>query len=358
MANKLVLRLNLLALGLVVVVVVLGAFTRLVDAGLGCPDWPGCYGHLLWPNDSAEISAAEQAWPDAPVDLAKTWPEMVHRYFAGALLLVVLALTIAAWRGPAAGEGVSASPRTLTAVLLVLIICQAAFGAWTVTLKLWPQVVTAHLLGGFATFSLLWALYLHQGGASALWLDGESRRSVRNHARVAFAVVIAQIALGGWVSSNYAALACADFPTCYGSYWPEMNMREGFDMFHQSLGPNYLGGLLDNEARVAIHWMHRLGALVVLVLVAALAFRLRSRNAALAGTLAALLTVQLTLGVLNVVWSLPLAVATAHNGFGALLLLALVTVNFAPEKNLVRAEQSADRADVSMSGLAETGKAS
>ncbi len=357
MANKLVLRLNLLALGLVVVVVVLGAFTRLVDAGLGCPDWPGCYGHLLWPNDSAEISAAEQAWPDTPVDLSKTWPEMVHRYFAGALLVVVLALTIAAWRGPAAATGASASPRKLTAVLLVLIVCQAAFGAWTVTLKLWPQVVTAHLLGGFATFSLLWALYLHQGGAPALWLDADSRRTIRTHARLAFAAVIAQIALGGWVSSNYAALACADFPTCYGSYWPEMNMRAGFDVF-QSVGPNYLGGLLDNEARVAIHWAHRLGAIVVMVIVAALAFRLRSRNVALAGTLLVLLAVQLTLGVLNIVWSLPLAVATAHNGFGALLLLALVTVNFAPEKNTVTAARGAERADVSIGGLAETGKAS
>ena len=336
MANKNVLRLNLIGLGLVVVVVVLGAFTRLVDAGLGCPDWPGCYGHLLWPDNTEEIAAAEQAFPDTPVDLDKTWPEMVHRYFAGALLLVVAALTFVAWR---------TSPphkiKQISTALLVLIICQAAFGAWTVTLKLWPQVVTAHLLGGFATFSLLWVMYLRQGGAAGLWLTNTDRQALKPHAVLALVVVIAQIALGGWVSSNYAALACADFPTCYGTFSPPMDVAEGFNIF-QSVGPNYLGGLMDSDARVAIHWFHRLGAIVVLLVVGALAVRLWARNQLLGIALAGLLTLQLVLGVLNVVWSLPLAVATAHNGFGALLLLAVVTVNFAPALESARAadEQS------------------
>ena len=324
MANKRVLTLNLIGLGLAVVVVVLGAFTRLVDAGLGCPDWPGCYGHLLWPDDSAEIAAAEQAFPDAPVDLDKTWPEMVHRYFAGALLLLVAAMTAVAWR---------TSPphkiKQISTALLVLIICQAAFGAWTVTLKLWPQVVTAHLLGGFATFSLLWVMFLRQGGAAPLWLAAADKQAMKPHALVALAVVVAQIALGGWVSSNYAALACADFPTCYGTFAPPMDVAEGFNIF-QSVGPNYLGGLMESDARVAIHWFHRLGAIVVLLVVGVLAIRLWQRNKALALVLSGLLCAQLALGVLNVVWSLPLAVATAHNGFGALLLLAVVTVNFAP----------------------------
>ena len=324
MVDKRTFGLTLIGLGLVLVVVVLGAFTRLVDAGLGCPDWPGCYGHLLWPDEAAEIAAAERLFPDAPVDLDKTWPEMVHRYFAGSLLLLVAGLTVLAWRRPQP-PGI----RPLTMSLLVLIICQAAFGAWTVTLKLWPQVVTAHLLGGFATFSLLWVLYLRQGGARRLWITQASRRNLGSHARLALAVVILQIALGGWVSSNYAALACADFPTCYGSYWPDMDVAEGFDIL-QSVGPNYLGGLLDSDARVAIHWAHRLGALVVLLVVGLLAWRLGRVNHHLAIGLATLLCVQVLLGVLNVVWSLPLAVATAHNGFGALLLLALVTVNFAP----------------------------
>jgi cytochrome c oxidase assembly protein subunit 15 len=327
LANKYLLNLNRLGLVLVVVVVVLGAFTRLVDAGLGCPDWPGCYGHLLWPNETHEIIAAEQAFPDAPVDLAKTWPEMVHRYFAGTLLLLVAALTVVAWR-----TRPPHALREISTALLVLILCQAAFGAWTVTLKLWPQVVTAHLLGGFATFSLLWVMYLRQGGGAGLRLKLEDRRAVSTHGKLALAVVVLQVALGGWVSSNYAALACADFPTCFGSYAPAMDIAHGFNIF-QGIGPNYLGGLMHNEARVAIHWFHRLGALVVLLVVGALILRLWSRNLKLAALTGGILLVQLLLGALNVVWSLPLAVATAHNGVGALLLLAMVTVNFAPPKD-------------------------
>lgn len=329
MANKHVLNLNRLGLVLVVFVVVLGAFTRLVDAGLGCPDWPGCYGHLLWPNDTDEIARAEAAFPETPVDLAKTWPEMVHRYFAGALLLVVAALTLVAWRTRPAH-----AIREISTVLLVLILCQAAFGAWTVTLKLWPQVVTAHLLGGFATFSLLWVLYLRQGGGMKLRMQAADIKTLRPHASLALAAVIVQIALGGWVSSNYAALACADFPTCFGSFAPPMDVAQGFNIF-QGIGPNYLGGLMESDARVAIHWFHRLGALVVLVLVAALVMRLWSRNSTLAALTGVILLVQILLGILNIVWSLPLAVATAHNGVGALLLLAMVTVNFAPPKHTI-----------------------
>ncbi len=331
---------NLIAGGiaLAVVVVVLGAFTRLVDAGLGCPDWPGCYGHLTWPDSESEIQRAEAAFPDAPVDLDKTWPEMVHRYFAGSLLLLVLYLAVRNWRE--AGRGDSAilrEQRTLSSILLVLIICQAAFGAWTVTLKLWPQVVTAHLLGGFATLGMLWLMYLRAGALPGLRLGAADHQQLAAHSRLTFALVIVQIALGGWVSSNYAALACADFPTCYGSYWPPMDMAAGFDIT-QTVGPNYLGGLLDNEARVAIHWMHRLGAVVVLISAALLAWRLWARNAGLALLLALVLLVQVTLGILNVVWSLPLAVATLHNAGGALLLLILIAVNFAPKLEKAPAE--------------------
>ena len=309
---------------LCVVVVVLGAFTRLVDAGLGCPDWPGCYGHLLWPDEHHEIEKAELAFPDAPVDLDKTWPEMVHRYFAGTLMLTVLLINFVAWR-----REEEQTHKTLTSVMLVLIICQAAFGAWTVTLKLWPQVVTAHLLGGFATLSMLWLLFLRCGGFADLSLLSEQRIRISAHARLAFALVIVQIALGGWVSSNYAALACADFPTCFGSYNPPMDLSSGFNVL-QGIGPNYLGGLLDGEARVAIHWMHRLGAVLVLLMVGALSFRLFSMNKLLASLVGGVLALQLVLGSLNVVWSLPLAVATAHNAVGALLLLLMVAVNFAP----------------------------
>lgn len=321
---------NFVLLGtfIAVVVVVLGVFTRLVDAGLGCPDWPGCYGHLLWPDSAGEIAVADKAFPDTPVDTDKTWPEMVHRYVAGSLLLLVLAMTVVAWRTP-----LSRTMRQLTTVLLVLICCQAAFGAWTVTLKLWPQVVTAHLLGGFATLSMLWAIYLHSGGAQQLWLSSVSKFELTGHARLALVVVVLQVALGGWLSANYAALACADFPTCFGSYWPEMDMAAGFNIV-QEVGPNYLGGLLESEARVAIHWTHRMGALAVLGVIGLLAWRLLSVNRSLGMGLMAILAVQITLGVLNVVWALPLSIAILHNAVGALLLLAIVTVNFAPEKSV------------------------
>lgn len=322
-----VIALNRVALGLIVCVIALGAFTRLVDAGLGCPDWPGCYGHVLWPTEASEIAAAEQAYPETPVDQDKTWPEMVHRYFAGALLVLVATLTFTIWRV----DPVS-NLRVISASLLVLITCQAAFGAWTVTLKLWPQVVTAHLLGGFATFSLLWLMYMKQGGAPGLRLKLQDKQTLRLHARVALVVVVLQIAIGGWVSSNYAALACADFPTCFGSYAPQMDLAQGFNIF-QAIGPNYLGGLLDSDSRVAIHWFHRIGALVVMVVVGALVFRLWARQVRLASMVGAILIVQIILGSLNVVWSLPLSVATAHNGVGALLLLTMVTVNFAPPED-------------------------
>ena len=318
-------RLAAFGVALAVVVVVLGAFTRLVDAGLGCPDWPGCYGHLLWPNTESEIAAANAAFPeDAEVDLDKTWPEMVHRYFAGSLLLLVAGIAYLSTQATKA-------QRNLAYGLLVLIICQAAFGAWTVTLKLWPQVVTAHLLGGFATLSLLWAMYLRNGGGAAFHRPASLAAGSRL-AKLTLVAVIVQIALGGWVSSNYAALACADFPTCYGSYWPDMDASAGFNIF-QGVGPNYLGGLLASDARVAIHWTHRLGAIVVTVLCLLLAWRLYAQHRLLAGVLIGVLTLQLLLGSLNVLWALPLAVATAHNAVGALLLLVLVTVNFAPQKS-------------------------
>ena len=312
-------------MALAVVVVVLGAYTRLVDAGLGCPDWPGCYGFIGVPETASEISQAETLFPDAPVEIDKAWAEMVHRYFAGSLLLLVLGLVIVCAR--ARNEG---APFGLSVALLILITCQAAFGAWTVTLKLWPQVVTAHLLGGFATLSLLWVIYLRLADRRyllpSIWAD------LSAHARLALVCVVLQVALGGWVSSNYAALACYDFPTCHGSWWPAMDAGSGFNLL-QAVGPNYLGGLLDSEARIAIHWTHRLGALVVIAVVGLLALRLWRNNTMLAAVLLAVLALQVLLGVLNVVWVLPLTVATLHNAVGALLLLVVVTVNFARRKD-------------------------
>tara|TARA_Y100001933_G_scaffold228982_1_gene244919 strand:+ start:1594 stop:2634 length:1041 start_codon:yes stop_codon:yes gene_type:complete len=317
-------RLALFAVGLAVVVVVLGAFTRLVDAGLGCPDWPGCYGFLTVPSADHHVATAEARFPDAPLEAHKAWWEMIHRYFAGTLGLVIAALAFMAIRGARHyPEPDRPWPVGLTVGLVVLVICQAAFGAWTVTLKLWPQVVTAHLLGGFATLSLLWLLCLRLGVLGRMTVP----RALMPHALLAMALVIVQIALGGWVSSNYAALACHDFPTCHGDWWPAMNLADGFNVT-QSVGPNYLGGQLESDARVAIQFVHRLGALVVLLAVGSLAWRLYRRGSEMALPVAAVLAVQLLLGILNVVLVLPLWSATAHNAVGALLLLTMVTVNY------------------------------
>ena len=298
--------------------VVLGAYTRLVDAGLGCPDWPGCYGYLSVPGAAANVETAEARFPHAPFEAHKAWPEMAHRYFAGTLGLLILAVSALAIRGRKENL-----PLRLPLALLVLVILQAAFGMWTVTLKLWPQVVTTHLLGGFATLGLLWLLLLRTGNASAI------PAALRPHAVFALIAVVLQVMLGGWTTSNYAALACPDFPTCHGVWWPPMDAAAGFDVF-QDIGPNYLGGLLDNSARVAIHMGHRVGAMLVVIVVGSLAIRLLALPEArrLGIALSTLLIAQVALGVANVVLTLPLPVATAHNGTGALLLLGVITVNY------------------------------
>jgi cytochrome c oxidase assembly protein subunit 15 len=323
------------ALALACVVVVLGAFTRLVDAGLGCPDWPGCYGFLLVPEQAQDVAAAERMYADdAPFEADKAWAEMVHRYFAGTLGLVVFAILVMALRG-----GVQV-PKKLPVALAVLVVCQAAFGMWTVTLKLWPQVVTAHLLGGFATLALLWLLWLRLGSSTSIGTR------LRGHAALGMALLIVQIALGGWLSSNYAALACPDFPTCQSEWWPETDFRQGFDIF-QGVGPNYLGGLMDSSARASIHLSHRLGAVVALVVLGLLAWRLYRSDGQAAGrslgvTLGGVLTLQLGLGIGNVVFALPLWMATTHNGVGAILLLVLVSVNYRAFSDAARSGGGSD----------------
>lgn len=310
-----------LATVLALVVVLLGAYTRLTHAGLGCPDWPGCYGFIGVPQTDAQLAHAERHFPEAPVEAQKGWNEMVHRYFAGTLGLVILGLAVHAL----VRRGRDGQPLRLPLVLLGVVITQAAFGMWTVTLKLWPQVVTAHLLGGFTTLALLFLLSLRLSGAlPALGLAAGLRRL----AAAALALVIGQIALGGWVSSNYAAVACVDLPTCHGQWWPAMDFANGFHLT-QHIGPNYLGGQLDSDARTAIHMTHRLGALVVTLTLLALAWRLRGEGLGrLAGLLLAVLALQVGLGISNVLFHLPLPVAVAHNGGGALLLLTLVLVNY------------------------------
>jgi cytochrome c oxidase assembly protein subunit 15 len=326
-------RLTIAAFILTIVVVVLGAFTRLVDAGLGCPDWPGCYGHLLWPDEAHEIVKAQQAFPHAPVEVDKTWPEMVHRYFAGSLGLFILSIAIIAIKRSTETltDVAKRVPLKLPLFLLALVILQAAFGMWTVTLKLWPKIVTAHLMGGFATLSLLWLLGQRLGGQH-WYLPTTARirlQKLKPLLLISLVAVIVQIILGGWVSSNYAALACPDVPQCFGQWLPPMDIVTGFAVF-QDIGPNYLGGQLDNYSRIAIHVVHRGGAMVVcitLIITGILLWRIDSRlikQWVIALWLVLLL--QISLGVSNIVFALPLSVAVAHNAVGALLLLVMVSI--------------------------------
>lgn len=323
---------------LAVLVVTLGAWTRLVDAGLGCPDWPGCYGFLTVPQDEARIAIAQTRFPDSPVDAAKGWPEMIHRYAAATLGLIVFGLAVFAARNRRAGL-----PLKLPFFIAGFILLQGAFGMWTVTLKLWPQVVALHLLGGFTTLTLLALLSfrLRQAAkvpsssfssAHLLPQQQNSRhqplRRFRPWLYGGLLLVILQIALGAWTAANYAALACPDLPTCQGQWWPQMDFPHGFDIT-QHVGPNYLGGKLMAAGRIAIHVSHRLGALAVtlywLTLVVLLWRAVPITAIRRAAALVAVVVVsQVTLGILNVALYLPLPVAVAHNAVGVGLLVAIV----------------------------------
>lgn len=312
-------RLASLAAVFTLCVVVLGAWVRLSDAGLGCPDWPGCYGQLDVPAGS-EIAAANAAYPGRPVETAKAWKEMVHRYAAGTLGLLVFALAAVAWRRRRLG-----TPVALPTAIAALVVFQALLGMWTVTLLLKPLIVLAHLRGGLALLALLvWLALAHRPRVPPI----RHPAWVRRWSAAALVVLLVQITLGGWTSTNYAALACPDLPTCQGEWWPEMDFPTAFIPWH-GLGIDYEGGILLGEARTAIHFSHRIGAIVALLVIGGLAAACmgsrRDRNLRLAGAgLGALLLLQLGFGLANVWWLLPLPVATAHNGGAALLLVGLV----------------------------------
>jgi heme a synthase len=315
-------RAALLAAVLCAIVVVVGAWVRLTNAGLGCPDWPGCYGHIhpaQLVDRVAEINADN---PARPFDYQKALNEMVHRYIVGALGILVFALAaLSVWnrRDPA-------QPRVLPWVIVVLLVLQALLGMWTVTLLLKPLIVTLHLLGGLATLALLWWLALPPERRELK----AAERPVRRLAIAAFAVLVAQIALGGWTSTNYAAAACADFPSCHGKWWPNMDFKNGFVLW-RGLGIDYEGGVLDTPARVAIHYSHRLGAyltgLVLLLLVLG-AWR-RAQTALTRGAATAVLVavaLQILIGM-NLIWQgWPLWLGTSHNAGAVLLVLAMVAL--------------------------------
>lgn len=384
-------RLAQLSVPVVFIVIALGAFTRLVDAGLGCPDWPTCYGHVLWPSSGQQIDKANLRFSETPVETDKTWPEQVHRLAASALGLISLAIFFLAVRlspdkkqnrqltalvgffllaliakivfkanadiGAEAfhdisdiliglvvlagfavlafwawQKGPSPWPLKLTALIVGFVILQGLFGMWTVTLKVWPQVVTIHLLGGFTMAALLWLLVLRLQSKHWALPDAAQARlqSLRPLAIAALVVVVMQIALGGWTTANYAAVACPDLPTCQGELWPDMDFANGFNIT-QGIGPNYLGGKMDNAARMAIHKTHRLGAIITMVVVLWLAIALirkvKTPQTSAAGyTVMAVLLAQLALGLGNIIFHFPLSVAVAHNAGGAILLLTVLTL--------------------------------
>ena len=303
------------------IVVALGAWTRLADAGLGCPDWPGCYGFVTIPVSPEEIDIANSKFPETPYEVAKAIPEVVHRYFAAALGFFIVCIAYLSIRS----KDVPASVRNLCLFLLAWVIIQGTFGYWTVSLKLWPQVVTTHLMSGFLTTALLWLLYFKTKDLIGNRTRWNFNRSTKKLFNVSMVLVAIQIFLGAWTSTNYASYSCTDFPLCQGEVLPEVNFKEGFNFF-QSIGPNYLGGQLDHESRLAIHVTHRFGAIIVTLFLLFTSFHLYMRNfQTLAYGLVAFLSLQVLLGISNVIFALPLLIAVGHN-LGGLLLITYLGV--------------------------------
>ena len=301
------------------IVVTVGAWVRLTDAGLGCPDWPGCYGQLIVSADVAMDPAVQAEFGDRPVDTGAAWREMIHRYLASALGLICVALAALGWMN----RDRPGQPWRVPLALLALVVFQGLLGMWTVTLLLKPIVVVAHLIGGFATLGLLFWLIRPDP------LPIAAGRRLRVLAVAAAVAVVLQVALGGWTSANYAALACPDFPTCQTQWWPEIADFEEAFVLWRGIGIDYEGGVLDHPARVAIHFTHRLGAIAATVFVGVLGWLLlRDRQARGAGAaMLATLALQLAIGSAVVLFGVPLSLAVAHNGVAALLLLTIINAH-------------------------------
>lgn len=330
---KLFQRTSVAAAVLAFFVITLGAWVRLTDAGLGCPDWPGCFGHLTVPQTEAEIARAQEAFDAAHIDQGKAWREMIHRYVASTLGLLIMLLALLAWRNRRDAR----QPLLLPLLLVPLVVFQGLLGMWTVTLLLQPLVVLAHLLGGLTVLAILvWLALTTRERAAARHAPG----SLRALAAVALIATFAQIALGGWTSTHYAALACPDFPTCQNQWWPEADFAEGFVPW-RGIESSFEGGVLMHPARVAIHLTHRVGALILTALLVLCVWRagrhlgaqVRRAQWAVGLTLA----LQIAIGVAIVTYGLPLWLGVAHNGNAALLMLAVLYLGYAVRHRDARA---------------------
>lgn len=307
--------------------IMFGAFTRLTDSGLGCPDWPGCYGQANPLQAHADISAAQAAMPSGPVTVIKAWIEMIHRYLAMCVGVLIIALVVIAWRKwlQSGRKALKFSPAFPT-VLLAFVCLQGAFGAWTVTMKLQPIIVTIHLLLGMTLLALLTWLGARQSSHQPV---SQLAVVLNRPAAIAIVLLAIQIALGGWVSTNYATLACQDFPLCQGALLPEMDFANGFTLW-RNLGMTSSGEYLPLHALTAIHWTHRIFAFAVIAFViwmARRAFKIDGLHKT-ARWLLIVITLQFVIGLLTVFLEFPLALAVAHNGGAALLVFLLVTLNY------------------------------
>ncbi|CDS51192.1 Heme A synthase, cytochrome oxidase biogenesis protein Cox15-CtaA [Polaromonas sp. CG9_12] len=340
--------LTLVTLFLTFDLVVFGAFTRLTDSGLGCPDWPGCYGSASPVGAQLHIDAAQSAMPTGPVTHAKAWIEMIHRYLATGVGVLILTLTLVTWmarREQQPGAGIPTPTSVLSpwwpTATLVWVCLQGAFGALTVTMKLFPAIVTMHLLGGLILLALLRAQSVRYAQAHEQEKPSVMSTANRRFVLAAFAMLWLQIALGGWVSTNYAVLVCTDFPSCQGSFWPSMDFSQGFTLWRE-LGASHEGGYISFQALTAIHYVHRLAAYVVFAVLMLLALRLHRMRAfrLQARWLAGLMLLQVATGLSNVVLGWPLLAAVGHTGGAAALVVVLTGIVFSSQTSPARARVS------------------
>lgn len=315
-------RLTFFATLLALIVVSFGAYTRLTDSGLGCPDWPGCYGTLSVPESIDQIEKAQAVYPDSPVEIEKAWIEMIHRYIAGILGIMILVIAFMSIR---LREQINYSLKW-PFFLLGLVIFQAALGMWTVTLLLKPAVVTSHLLGGMTVLGILtFLMHRNYGTHRENFVSDKYERKI---IRFSLVLLFIQIALGGWTSTNYAALACTDYPTCHGSLIPEMDFYNAFTIFRE-LGVTSIGEPLSLEALHAIQWVHRIGAIVLLVYLLFVAYILKVNQGfnMWRNVLILVISLQFIIGIANLLLHLPIVLATLHNLGAALLVVILVGIN-------------------------------